>query len=211
MNSQRKAWESVYNKKHESREDPQNEVIPLHDLFQKNKIQKILDLGCGGGRHLIYFARLGYRVSGIDIASGAVKLSQEWLSKEGLQAELACGDMIRLPWPDHSFDAVISIRVIEHNQLADIQKIMKEVYRVTKSGGFFFANLKKYPPWKEWKEGKFAQINHHVYAPTEGDEKDIIHYFFTLDELKEILADISVINIEEDEKGRHYNVLARKD
>ena len=210
MTSQLNAWESVYKKQKEQREEPQKEVITLHDLFQNNKVQKILDLGCGGGRHLVYFAKLGYRGSGIDIAPGAIKLSQKWLSEENLKAELKCGDMIRLPWPDNFFDAVNSMRVVEHNRFIHIQKILKEVHRVIKDGGFFFANLKKYPPWKNWKEGKFVRIDHHLYAPTKGTEKDIIHYFFTADELKKILDGFSVIKIEEDEQSRHYNVLAKK-
>jgi len=210
MESQFKAWESVYTKQKGRKEEPQKEVVPLHDLLQNEKVQKILDLGCGGGRHLIYFAKLGYQVSGIDIAQEAVKLSQEWLSEENLKAELKCGDMIQLPWPDNFFDAVISIRVIEHNQFIHIQKIFKEVYRVMKNGAFLFANLKKYPPSKDWKKGKFARIDHHLYAPTEGTEKDIVHYFFTIDELNKVLANFSVIKIEEDEKSRHYCVLAKK-
>ena len=69
MKSQLNAWESVYTKQKDQREEPQKEVITLHDLFQNNKVQKILDLGCGGGRHLVYFAKLGYRGSGIDLVS----------------------------------------------------------------------------------------------------------------------------------------------
>ena len=123
MQSQLEAWESVYKKQKDPREEPQKEVIPLHDLFQGNQVQKILDLGCGGGRHLVYFAKLGYRVSGIDIAPGAIELSQKWLSQENLKAELQCGDMVQPPWPENFFDAVISVRVIEHNQFVHIKKI----------------------------------------------------------------------------------------
>jgi ubiquinone/menaquinone biosynthesis C-methylase UbiE len=209
IQSQTNTWDSIY-KQGAKEEEPREEVIPLQDLFQKNKVQKILDLGCGGGRHLVYFAKLGYRVSGIDVAPEAIKLSQRWLAREGLRAELQCADMIRLPWPDKFFDAVLSIRVLEHSQLKHIQKILKEVYRVIRDNGYFFANLKKHPPWKGWKEGKFTRIDHHLYAPTEGPEKGIIHYFFTEDELKEILSDFSIIKLEEDSKQRHYCVLAKK-
>jgi len=210
MKSQLEAWESIYKSQKDPKEDPQKEVVPLHDLFRKHQVEKVLDLGCGSGRHVVYFAKLGYRVSGIDIAPGAVSLSQKWLAAENLEAELQCGDMVRLPWPDHFFDAVISIRVIEHNRFAHIQKILKEVGRVLKTGGLFFANLKKYPPYKDWKNGKFARIDHHLYAPAEGDEKDIIHYFFAEDELEKILGDFSIVKIEADEKSRHYSVLAKK-
>ena len=106
--------------------------------------------------------------------------------------------------------AVLSIRVLEHNRLEDIRVILREVYRVIRDNGYFFVNLKKYPPWKGWKDGAFTQIDHHLYVPTEGPEKGIIHYFFTEDELTEILADFSIIELEKDKKGRHYCVLVEK-
>ena len=126
IQSQINSWNSLH-KREDNKKEPREEVIPLHDLFQKNEVQKILDLGCGGGRHVVYFTKLDYRVSGIDVAPEAIKLSQKWLAREGLKAELQCADMIRLPWPDMFFDAVLSIRVLEHNQLTHIRKISSKI------------------------------------------------------------------------------------
>ena len=210
MESQVDAWNSVYKQQEDKKQELQEEVIALHDLFRNNKVQRILDLGCGSGRYLVHFAKLGYTLSGIDISPEAIKQVTQVLADENLQAELQCADMIKLSWPDNFFDAVLSIRVIEHNQVSSIRKIIQEVYRVIKDGGYFFINIKKYPPWEDWKGGKFTQIDHHLYVPTEGPEKGIIHYFFTKDELEDLFADFSMITLDEDKKHQHYCVLVKK-
>ena len=210
MNSKVDAWNAVTKERREQKKKPQDEVAALHNLFRSKKANKILDLGCGSGRHLVYFAKLGYDVCGIDVSPEAIKLSQEWLADEGLKAELHCEDMQHLPWPDNFFDAVVSVQVIEHNHLEHIRKIIKEVHRVIHPAGYFFAIVKKYLPKKEWKKGKFAKLDRHLYAPTEGTEKGIVHYFFAADELKDVFTGFDIIEIKEDQKGEHYCVLVQK-
>lgn len=204
------AWNAVTKERHEQKKTPQEEVAALHHLFRNKKVNKILDLGCGSGRHLVYFAKLGYDVCGLDMSPEAIKLSGKWLADEGLKADLHCKDMQRLPWPDNFFDAVVSVQVIEHHHLEHIQKIIREVNRVLHDAGYFFAVVKKYPPQKDWKKGKFARLDRHLYAPTEGTEKGMVHYFFAEDELKDILAGFDIIEIKEDKKGEHYCVLVQK-
>lgn len=210
MESRVDLWNAVAKERYEQKKAPQEEIAALHDLFQNQKVKKILDLGCGGGRHLVYFARLGYEVCGLDVSPEAIHLSQKWLAEEGLKADLHCKDMQRLPWPDNFFDAVFSVQVIEHNNLEQIKKIIREVRRVTKAGGYFFATVKKYPPRDDWKKGKFVKLDHHLYAPTEGTEKGIVHYFFERDEVRDVLNGFEVIEISEDKKGQHYCFLSQK-
>jgi SAM-dependent methyltransferase len=210
MESQVNAWNSMYKHEADRNKELQEEVVALHDLFRRNKVQRILDLGCGNGRYLVHFAKLGYTLSGIDISPEAIKQVTQRLADNNLQADIQCDDIIQLSWPNNFFDAVLLIRVIEHNQVSSIRMIIKDVYRVIKDGGYFFINIKKYPPRDDWKGGKFTRIDHNLYAPTEGPEKDIIHYFFTRAELEDLLADFSLIALDEDKKHEHYCVLLKK-
>lgn len=210
MKSQVDAWNAVSQERQAQKKTPQEEVAALHDLFQNKKVKKILDLGCGSGRHLVYFAKLGYDVCGIDMSPVAIKLSREWLANEGLKAEVHCEDIRGMPWPDNFFDAAISVQVIEHNPLEQIRKIIKEVHRVMHVSGYFFAMVKKYPPPDDWQKGNFVRRDHHLYAPTEGTEKGIVHYFFTEDELKDIFADFVIVDIKESKKSGHYCILVQK-
>ena len=210
MKSKVDTWDAVTKERAEQKKTPQVEVAELHDLFRNKEVKKILDLGCGSGRHLVYFAKQGYDVCGIDVSPEAIKLSRKWLANEGLTAELHCEDMQHLPWPDNYFDAVFTVQVIEHNRLEQIREIISEANRVIRDNGYFFAVVKKYPPRKDWKKGKFARLDHHLYAPTEGTEKGMVHYFFAEDELKDIFFGFDIVAINEDKKGEHYCILAQK-
>ncbi|MHA2176081.1 MAG: class I SAM-dependent methyltransferase [Candidatus Hodarchaeales archaeon] len=58
---------------------PDGPVMRLAYSLGKDSDIKIYDLGCGVGRHTIYFALLGYQVSASDISEEAVKETKEWL------------------------------------------------------------------------------------------------------------------------------------
>jgi ubiquinone/menaquinone biosynthesis C-methylase UbiE len=193
----------------EVRPDPSIEHID--DLFKAKHVRRILDLGCGEGRHLIFLGKLGYEMSGFDCALPALEFSRQWLNHDGLQAELKHGDMSKLPWPDEYFDAVISIKVINHHTRDLLRKTFDEVYRVLRSGGYFLATAMKEPPPKDWKTGKFVKIMPHTYIPLVGDEKGVPHYCFTKSNLRNLLNRFEIMRWQDDAPGKHnYAFLVRK-
>lgn len=96
---------------------------------------RVLDAGCGRGEVLLACARAGAEVAGIDYAQAAVEISRDTLS--GVSgADIRQGDISRLPWPDASFDRVLSGDVIEHLDPADAEAMLREAHRVLKPGGW---------------------------------------------------------------------------
>lgn len=49
-----------------------------------DRSKKILDIGCGTGRHAIELTKRGYQVTGIDLSEGQLKRAREKAEKEGL-------------------------------------------------------------------------------------------------------------------------------
>lgn len=69
---------------------------------------RVLDLGCGTGRHLVRLARKGFCVTGVDLSEHMLRRAEEKLRREGVSARLIRADICsRLPFPDRHFDACI--------------------------------------------------------------------------------------------------------
>lgn len=123
--------------------------IYLFDQIQKERFSdsstRILDAGCGGGRNLVYFLRTGFQVFGIDQNPKSIEQVRN-LAKTlapNLPAEnFQIAMLEEMPFPDRSFEAVISSAVL-HFAASETQfdKMLWEMWRVLKPGGLFFARL----------------------------------------------------------------------
>ena len=90
---------------------------------------KLLDLGCGYGRDLVYFQGLGCEVYGVDISSEMIKLAKERAPK----AFLSIGSFEKLPYPDNHFDFVFSRYAIQHSHKTE--EVFREIHRILKKNG----------------------------------------------------------------------------
>lgn len=71
--------------------------------------ERVLDVACGTGNLTIPAARSGAKVTGIDIAPNLVEQAQAWAHSEGLAIRFEEGNVEQMPYPDGSFDAVLSM------------------------------------------------------------------------------------------------------
>jgi len=69
------------------------------------KGMKVLDVGCGTGAQLAIYQQGGCEVSGIDLSPPMLKVAK---SKLGEKAVLITGDTVRMPYPNDTFDLVLS-------------------------------------------------------------------------------------------------------
>lgn len=104
-----KQWNEIFKKYGKVFLEPQEDTERVAEIFRKNGVKKILDLGCGTGRHSVFFTKRGFDVYGIDIAEEGIRMTKEWLKKEGLRSKLKTGSIYgKLPYEANFFDAVIS-------------------------------------------------------------------------------------------------------
>ena len=107
---------------------------------------RVLDLGCGEGRHAHGLHLRGdVEVIGLDMDLASIRKAREGLGMlppretgAPLTAFLA-GDATRLPFADDQFDAVICSEVLEH--LPDYRAALREIRRVLRPGGMFCATV----------------------------------------------------------------------
>jgi ubiquinone/menaquinone biosynthesis C-methylase UbiE len=69
----------------------------------------LLDVACGSGQLALIAAREGVRVTGVDIAENLIERAQARSTAEGLRARFQVADAESLPFPDASFDVVVSL------------------------------------------------------------------------------------------------------
>lgn len=70
---------------------------------------RLLDVACGAGQLAIPAARTGVKVTGVDIATNLIEQARARAAAEGLSARFDEGDAEQLPYPDASFDTVVSL------------------------------------------------------------------------------------------------------
>ena len=99
---------------------------------------RVLDLGCGMGRHVKFLAQFGFDAFGCDYSSQGVLHTKELLNSSGLKADVREADMLELPYDD-----LISYGVLFYaKDEVEIKKALSEVYRVLKKGGSAFFQVR---------------------------------------------------------------------
>jgi len=135
-----------------------------------------LDLGCGKGRHVVLMCELGIHAHGVDVSAKAIEFARSWLKTRELAAELTTGSMTCLPYPDASFDFVLSHGVFDH-ALADARgRATIEVERVLRPGGLFFLSVISE---HDSAFGRGREIEEKTWLVDEGFESGIPQAFFT--------------------------------
>jgi SAM-dependent methyltransferase len=113
---------------------------------------RLLDLGCGLGRHAFEAARRGARVVACDYAEGELKEVRNTFGAMADAGEVdasSCvgtvqGDATRLPFADGCFDRVIAAEVLEH--IPDDGAALDELARVLRPGGTMAVTVPSYLP-----------------------------------------------------------------
>ena len=94
-------------RRHLVADDP---VVRLLQRYLPSSGAPVLEAGCGSGAVAAALGDLGHRVVGLDLAATALARARRvWPDFHG-----AVGDVRRMPFPDHTFGAVVSIGVLEH-------------------------------------------------------------------------------------------------
>jgi cyclopropane fatty-acyl-phospholipid synthase-like methyltransferase len=123
---------------HSHREALLNENRILAEIAGITKNDNVIDLGCGYGMSSIWLAsHIGCHVTGITLSQKQVSVAKEYARKNGVEhlVDFYVMDFNATPFPDNSFDVAFAIESLCCSE--DKQKLLKEIYRIMKSGGRF--------------------------------------------------------------------------
>lgn len=151
-------WEASYRKRQNFLFCPNEEVVRFVSKYVRKRVglaryedpagarrrPRVLDLGCGIGRHVVYLAGLGVEAYGVDLSAGAIRTALRWAKQErlaGLERRVVQGDVRRLPWPSAHFDHVLSHGVLDSMPWETAREAVAEVARVLRPAGLFYCDL----------------------------------------------------------------------
>jgi SAM-dependent methyltransferase len=111
--------------------ETRREVAALRELVALSQDDRILDVGCGWGRHLRLLLAAGHEAVGVDRSHALLRRSR------GLGALLAAADMRALPFRDQAFDVVVNLATSLGLFLDDADAVaaLAEARRVLRPGG----------------------------------------------------------------------------
>ena len=144
----------------------------LAELARLEAGQSVLDVGCGTGALAIAakgFVGAGGEVAGVDPSPEMVARAKRKAAKAGVEVRFDVGTIEALPFPDATFDTVLSSLMLHHLTDEGLQKGLGELVRVLRAGGRFLAvdigasGGKRHGPFL--RMGKHADFDLDTLAP----------------------------------------------
>jgi len=190
---------------------PHPDLEEIIELFKKENVKNVLDIGCGQGNNSFPLAREGFSVWGIDKSSVAVEKAKR-KAGENINTSFIVGEFQNLPFDLSSFDAVVSIQTLAHGDETIVKKGIEEINRVLRPGGIIFITV----PGRIAKGRVRLNLvrtaekkGERVFVPTRGSEKGIPHFIFNKSIIKTYFSNYDLCEIDRDYLG-YYKLLGRK-
>lgn len=183
-------WELVWDEIYASQGIVQSGVLePVKnfvDMLKENRVEHVLDLGCGTGRNTVYMAQKGLRVTATDISEKGLDLTYKKAKKLGCDIKTSRHDMRNMPFKENTFDAVLCSWVCGHGTHEDMVSQANEMLRVVKPGGMIFVD---YPSTEDDLYGIGNEIAKDTFLNNVPGEEKIPHHYSDESEISEIYGE----------------------
>lgn len=168
---------SIYDQTRWMSESVAEEVADyILELVNAKPDTSFLEPGVGTGLNVLPLVKRGYSVTGIDISQEMLDQFSNKLKGIPQNLSLIQADASQLPFPDHSFDVVLTVHMV--HTVSDWQRFLDEVERVLKPGGFYLNAQWVTPPARMEFEHYFKAIlakgtNPPSSSPSHRDNQEI--------------------------------------
>jgi ubiquinone/menaquinone biosynthesis C-methylase UbiE len=214
MDSESRIWNSLFSSGEFLWKEPHELVTELLPTLKKLSGKRVLDLGCGAGRHLIFLSENGFICHGTDHAFAGLESARDWLADRGFEGNLSQNKMYQLPYATRSFEAVVCLFVIYHGTVIQIERAFKEIYRILKLDGLAVVT---FISDKHHRFGNGVEIEPHTFITKIGADAGIPHHFNDEGEMLWMIKDFELLEFnpleqvnEDGFKESHWAMLLRK-
>jgi cyclopropane fatty-acyl-phospholipid synthase-like methyltransferase len=169
-------------------ETPPQALVDLHET-KKVVPCKTIDLGCGAGNYAIYFAGLGYKVTGIDISDAAIRLAQQNAAKKKVDCGFLVADMLGdMHEVAGTFGFAYDWEVLHHIFPENRRHYIENVSKMLDPGGKYLSVCFSVQDTQFGGSGKYrkTRLNTELYFSDEDELRILFDPFFKIKELKTI-------------------------
>jgi cyclopropane fatty-acyl-phospholipid synthase-like methyltransferase len=190
-------WNRILENREYRPKQPDEIVISFACILEEREAKRILDLGCGAGRHTVYLAEQGFESYGADISVTGLKSTKQELRIRALEAEIMKCDMKSIPYLGSCFDAAVCVWTIYHQKAKEIRETISEIHRVLRRKGLLLANFHSK---RSSKRENGIKVEENTFMQKNGLEKGVLHHFVDENELHELLERFEIVNLEARDK-----------
>jgi len=195
-------WDKLFEDEVNIEKEPSPIIVDYIEKAGMQKGARILDVGCGPGRHTVYMAKNGFRAYGLDSSETALSYAKRWAKHLNLDIRIVRADMEAIPCREGLFDAIICFGVISHGTMRKIEATLKEIRRVLKDEG---TALLTFLDILDFKKGRGEEIEQNTFMLNSGKEEGILHHFSSKIEVENLLRDFKLEDLWLDEAMVEYD------
>lgn len=196
-------WDKLHQDPRYRPQYPQDQVVRwFFRNFKKpnNQNFKLLDLGCGAGRHALFFASNNIETYASDISKiGVEELSKSALnSKLVIKTQVASADNLSA-YDNNFFDGICCFGVLYYLNLSSAQTAIREIHRVLKPQGKLLLIVRTTDDSRCVEKNKVGKNTWRLQLESENApslaEQGMNMLFFDFDDLNELLSEFFEIEI----------------
>jgi len=147
------------------------EARVMAELLEATSGDRLLDVGCGYGRHDLVLARdYALRVTGVDISPGLIEAAGRLARKAGLSINYKVKHGRDLDWNEEFAHAIIAFNTFSVFSPDDAPAVLRGVHRALKRSGRLFMDLDNKPyncrygtSYRDWRVGPGSLLLQEVY------------------------------------------------
>jgi len=123
---------------HRNQEEAERLVDLIARILNLPANSSVLDMACGAGRHAVTFAKMGYKVTAVDLSHLLISEAKKNADQEGVELDFVLSDILEFE-TNKKFDLTVnlftSIGYFDNDE--ENYAVIKKAYNLLKSGGYF--------------------------------------------------------------------------
>jgi tellurite methyltransferase len=207
------AWEQRWTSA-ETRKDwliPESLVVESVPFLRARGVERVLDIGCGVGRHALFLAQQGFQVAAIDLSRSGIDVATQAATDNGVTIDFQLAQFTDLPYRDESLDLVLAWNVIYHGDGSIVRTAIAEIHRVLKPEGLFLGTMISK---RHHRYGEGREIQPNTFIIDDDDEKAHAHFYCDDRELIALLDCFQLFQLRDhqqrDAGNWHWEFLAER-